>query len=545
LHCFAGCNIDEIVEALGIQKIHLSYTEKFSSSNNSSHLKTRKTKKSKPKETQETPEFVAKYDYFNNDYELVFRIAKFRYSDGNKEFKPYHENNNRWKLGLGDQKKILYNLPAVRQAVEAGETIFYVEGEKDADTMTRLGYTATTHPFGGASFEDDYIDMLAGAAEVIIIPDNDKTGDKMVKNVADKLHGHVGKLKVLCIPGLNEGEDVTDWIEHHGGSKERLKRLKYRNAEMLTKQGKIDKMPEIITAEELYHMDLPDKSWAVPDLIPTGLTIVAGVPKVGKSWMCLHIANAIAEGGYVFGKIPVDKKSVLYYALEDGRSRIKERINDLNYTFKSNMAFIYRIKDPSYNIPHLRQTLENNDDLRVVVIDVLKIFQGEANSSGKNQYDIDYEKISPLQRLATEFNAAIIGVHHFNKRGMGTLLEKVSGTYGLTAAADTIIGVERNHNGQSDRIIEVTGRDIEDKSYAADWDIHSDWLLKGEAKDYNHSPERNEIYKIIKETEGSLKLKQIAEKTEKPYSTVQTHVRKLLENGKIYKPSYGKYSTKE
>src|SRR5947209_1653111 len=74
--------------------------------------------------------------------------------------------------------------------------------------------------------------------------------------------------------------------------------------------------PQHFTAAELQEMDLPAPCWAVEGMIAQGITLLAGPPKVGKSWLCLQLAIAVAEGSDVLG-IPVEKGEVLYLALED------------------------------------------------------------------------------------------------------------------------------------------------------------------------------------------------------------------------------------
>jgi hypothetical protein len=80
------------------------------------------------------------------------------------------------------------------------------------------------------------------------------------------------------------------------------------------------------TAKELLSMDLAEPTWAVPGLIPTGVTLLVGPPKIGKSWMGLGISVAVATGGKALGKIEVDPGEVLYLALEDTARRLKSRL---------------------------------------------------------------------------------------------------------------------------------------------------------------------------------------------------------------------------
>ena len=64
----------------------------------------------------------------------------------------------------------------------------------------------------------------------------------------------------------------------------------------------------------------------VPPLIPEGVTILAGKPKVGKSWFALDLALALAGGRYVLGDIHLMDGNVLYAALEDNERRLRSRV---------------------------------------------------------------------------------------------------------------------------------------------------------------------------------------------------------------------------
>jgi hypothetical protein len=75
---------------------------------------------------------------------------------------------------------------------------------------------------------------------------------------------------------------------------------------------------------ELYAADFPPPRFVVPDLLPAGLTILAGRPKLGKSWLALQVAAAVGASGSVLDQ-RADAGSVLYLALEDTPGRLKER----------------------------------------------------------------------------------------------------------------------------------------------------------------------------------------------------------------------------
>ncbi|WP_352429730.1 toprim domain-containing protein [Thermoflexus sp.] len=128
-----------------------------------------------------------------------------------------------WVWKLDGVPRVLYRLPAVVEAVRRGDTVFLVEGEKDADALASLGLTATTNPQGGGKWRDEYAEVLRGA-RVVILPDNDNTGKKHAEQVARSLHGKAAEVRVLELPGLPPKGDVSDWLAA-GGTREELERL--------------------------------------------------------------------------------------------------------------------------------------------------------------------------------------------------------------------------------------------------------------------------------------------------------------------------------
>ncbi|MGZ6969310.1 MAG: AAA family ATPase [Acidimicrobiia bacterium] len=80
------------------------------------------------------------------------------------------------------------------------------------------------------------------------------------------------------------------------------------------------------SARDLLAADFPPIKWAVDGVLADGLNLVAGSPKVGKSWLALGLAIAVASGGRALGKIPVERGDALYLALEDPPRRLKRRL---------------------------------------------------------------------------------------------------------------------------------------------------------------------------------------------------------------------------
>ena len=87
--------------------------------------------------------------------------------------------------------------------------------------------------------------------------------------------------------------------------------------------------PVTFTGNELRDKEFPPIKWAVPDLLPAGVTLFGGREKMGKSWLGFSLGIAVATGGYALGKVPVEQGDALYLSLEDPERRLYERIRRL------------------------------------------------------------------------------------------------------------------------------------------------------------------------------------------------------------------------
>src|SRR6266496_509621 len=151
------------------------------------------------------------YDYVDERGKLLYQAVRY-YKKGQKEF------YQRQPDGLGGWNKsvtkppirhVLYQLPEVTSAVQAGETIYVVEGEKDANTLRFHGLTATTNVGGCGKWRDEYSETLRGAS-VIVLPDNDQPGADHAQQVKQSLQGVAASICIVQLPGLPPKGDVTD-----------------------------------------------------------------------------------------------------------------------------------------------------------------------------------------------------------------------------------------------------------------------------------------------------------------------------------------------
>ncbi|MBA7691724.1 hypothetical protein ES703_100275 [subsurface metagenome] len=292
------------------------------------------------------------------------------------------------------------------------------------------------------------------------------------------------------------------------------------------------------TLIELMSMELPEPRWAVPDILPEGCIILAGKPKMGKSIMCLNLAISIASGGKAFGNVDVEKGGVLYLALEDRERRIKTRATKIlqQRSIPKNLHLEFewpRIQNGE--IPGLEKRIKEIPDLRLVIIDTLQIIRPAQSGRQKTQYSIDYDDVIAVKKLADKYDISILIVLHLRKTQSEDIMDDISGTFGLTGAADGIIALKRI-TGQADAELHITGRDIEAERYALIF--HPDllsWELLGKAEEVKSTRIKQEIYDTIKQADIPITPKEIKEITGIQERTVYWNLNKLQKDGSIEK----------
>ncbi|MBD8550682.1 phage NrS-1 polymerase family protein, partial [Sphingomonas sp. CFBP 8764] len=223
-----------------------------------------------------------------------------------------------------------------------------------------------------------------------------------------------------------------------------------------------------ITAGALQTKHFPAATWVIPGLFPQGAIILGGRPKLGKSWLALDNAVAVAEGGFTLGKQCV-AGDVLYAALEDTQRRLKSRMSIIRAgaAWPGALSFICELpRADEGGIEIVRSWIVQAANPRLVIIDTLaKVRPGKGRDEGS--YDADYKAVTIWKALADEFNIAIVLVHHVRKMVADDPLEMISGTNGLTGAADAIIILNRTSQGCT---LAGRGRDLEEFELAVKFD---------------------------------------------------------------------------
>jgi len=300
------------------------------------------------------------------------------------------------------------------------------------------------------------------------------------------------------------------------------------------------------TLAQLVDISLPPIHWSIGDILPEGLTVLAGAPKLGKSWLALQWALAIASGTKAFGQYETTKGDVLYIALEDGERRMQsraERLGALKMPVEDLRRFHYRITYPvltrdGEGFEELDRWMQDHPHTRLIVADTWQKLCGPL--PGKDKYAEEYSVLGRLQQFATKHNLAIILVHHLRKATSSDWIERVSGSQAVTGAADTVLGLFRER-GQMDAVLRVTGREVNEQDLALQFDFGK-WLLMGDAEEYALSVEQQEILQTIDDLGGEAAIKDISAAINKSLSTVSHLVSKLNKDNRVFKVSHGVYA---
>lgn len=298
---------------------------------------------------------------------------------------------------------------------------------------------------------------------------------------------------------------------------------------------------EAIDAETLLGMEFAPVDYIVEGYVTEGLTILAGRPKLGKSWMALGFCVAVATGGQTLG-VDCEQGDVLYLALEDNRRRLKDRLEVVlsPARVRPNMSRL-SLKTESKKIgAGLMEELEawrkSVSNPKLVVIDTLSMVR-PPKKSNQDSYAADYDAISPLQKYAGEHRLAVIVVHHVRKAEAEDPLEAVSGTNGLTGAADTIMVLNRSADGPK---LYGRGRDIEEIEKALRFDKGT-WEVLGDAEDVKRSGQRRKILEVLTDATVALNPTDIAKEAGMKDGNVKYLLRVMVKAGEAEKIGYGQY----
>lgn len=441
--CHAGCDTRDIVADLGLAMDDLFDDEL---------------------EQDKRTTIVAAYDYYDPATgELSFQHLRLFPKDF--RFRHYDKAGKEvWRMPQ-NAKPWLYRYDRVKEAIENGEVIYLVEGEADVHAMERLGGVATTQPNGAGpgKWQELHTRMLEGAAEVRIVVDLDadkadgsNTGRDYAYEIRESLTASGIRTTLWKSP---EGKDTDD---------------AYRAGKTLDDFTKYDlhhQGPKGTRGDELVQKEFPPLIFAVQDILPQGVAILASGPKLGKSWMALDMAIGVASGGLCLGGMATTQGDVLYLGFEDSERRIKSRIDALT---EGNYPDLERILFQSLDtgwvggdrgLANMEFWALNAESPRLVVVDTYGKAEPDMGSTPGNSYLQEQATMLKYKKFSDRHDCSVLLIHHDRKSNDSEdWMDRISGTKGTTGGLDVIMYMDVKR-GEREGSLRVDGRDIESDAY--------------------------------------------------------------------------------
>ena len=217
-----------------------------------------------------------------------------------------------------------------------------------------------------------------------------------------------------------------------------------------------------VSMTELYQTTYASRPPIIDGLLYAGAYILAGAPKIGKSFLVAQLAYHVSAGSRLWN-YKVHQGAVLYLALEDDFQRIQSRMFMMYGVEDSEKLYFATAANKVGQ--GLNDQLENfikeHADTKLIIIDTMqkiREFSGEAYS-----YASDYAIIGQLKQFADKHGVCLLIVHHTRKQPAEDSFDMVSGTNGLSGSADGTLLMQKKKRTGLDATVDVVGRDQQDQ----------------------------------------------------------------------------------
>ena len=301
--------------------------------------------------------------------------------------------------------------------------------------------------------------------------------------------------------------------------------------------------PVRFTAAELAAMTFDDPVFLLPGLVPTGLGMIVGKPKSGKSFWALDLAYATATGGEFLART-ADEGDVLYFALEDHPRRLQGRLEQIaqEEAFPDNLEFVLEPAQVGGGLEeYINEWYARVERPRLVVLDTM--IQALPEIRGNDVYGSTARLLNRLQRLALDLGITVLVVHHARKDSAdlsGDVFDSSLGTTAINGAMDGIMVLVPDHNTPRAKLA-LTGRDFEECVLDLVFDGETATWMLAEPNPLACQP--SELLAVIAAVrDGHATPQDIATATGKGVKNVQNQLKKALARGLVRKVRTGVYT---
>jgi hypothetical protein len=399
---------------------------------------------------------AATYPYTDQNGVLLYEVQRYE----PKTFRARRPNGNGgWTDSLdGFSRRVLYQWPNI--AKYPFGTVFVTEGEKDADRLASLDLCATTVAFG--RWEDECVQPLAGR-DIMVLQDNDAAGARKALEAATRLHGVANTLRVVLLPDLPDGGDVSDWLDADPRRAEKLvdicfdaplwkptteeprKEEHAGRTEQATRTRKEQSGGALITVSAA---DIPMEhiEWLWPNRFARGkLGLIGGMPEEGKSQIAIDICARITRTQeWPCGEGTAPLGSCIILSAEDaaadtlvprlaaaGADRSRVEIAKAVADQEGKTRLFSLIED----IDKLERRIREIGNVLLVVIDPLSAYLGIKKIDSYRTSDVR-AVLAPLSEMAERTKVAVVAIMHLNKNiSMANAISRFADSLAFIATA--------------------------------------------------------------------------------------------------------------
>lgn len=473
--CFVGCGEGSVVDLLA--KFSGTSPEAFLKDYARTHTvngkEFKRTNSEHPKD--EDPDVLtmtpaAIYSYQNAIGEEVYQVCRYALPGGKKTFRQRHTQHGRFIWNMEGVLRVPYRLPEIYFE----ETVWIVEGEKDADNLAAIGFQATCNVSGAGKWLDSYSEFLVDK-NIVICGDNDEPGKKHVKEVFDSVSKRAKTVKLVAVPAPSK--DVSDYIATFSTPDEAAVSIRIL-AEDAHPYVKGHELPLFTVAElEPYYIRyatnlskrqvdlskwLPGLKPSVRPLGPGEMAVIAGGTGVGKTMIIQNIAKKLKDLPTILFEAELSREMMFERSLQVATA-VRGDFVESTYA----MGDVEGPHNLNIHWPKLlictisgltvekmfeyvkRSELKFGEPPVIVMVDYIQLLRGV----GKTRYE-RYSDISEgLRRLAVETGTVVIVTSQVgrpdeeNKNGVGLYDAKESGSIENSSAIH--LGVWREHGNKS------------------------------------------------------------------------------------------------
>lgn len=543
--CHAGCEYKDILDAMSLIDADIMPSSTAAQDFTPD-------KKDRPQGKGGAP--VAVYRYIDVDGNLL--SEKTRWPD--KGFSWRQTDGTSWKKGK-HPKVTLYNMPALKQDI-----IYIVEGEKDVDTLTRLGKAAVSGPNGAKTgkWPSEVCGLFAGKY-VVILPDHDAPGKAYALDIANGLHGIAKSVKLVDLadiwPEIPEHGDVTDFIEA-GGDMVKVDGMASisRDYEPREVAGDVSDLLKLFKPLSEYREE--EASWLIAGWIPDGqITLLASDGGVGKTSTWCDIIAALSNGSTcILDKPGTTRKPmrVMFLTTEDSvRKKLKKKLrlaganmdNIITPDFADDRDGLLR--KVKFGTPEMSTIIRSFRPELCVYDPVQGFTPPKVNMGSRNEMR---DCMAPLIALGEECGATFLISCHTNKRKGAYGRDRIADSADLWDISRSVImagftedeGVrylsneKNNYEQLQETILFTVNDDGHVQRSGTTWKRDKEFIAGAELA--VSKPKREDckdcILQILEEADGSMKTAELNKKAQGygySYQTLKRSKSELKEAGKI------------